>query len=607
MLAFLVMASRSGGPVDPQLIARFDQDDPPEVPFQPDERIVWRNRESSVVFFGWQAFTEVAGIGSHWAVDERGVTAFSGHCWPRATGWVHGTDWSWAAQLRSHLGEAPDLPALRELLFGHFTVVSLSAAGAGWIMPDWTNVDQLFISETSNEQAVSNRAGLCARAAQTGTECPQRSLTAAGWIIGEGWPLDQESSYWDVERPGPGSMVAIEPGQGARVIEPRLSPLYPPKPEDPAPTYEELLDEVEQDLRGTIRAIGNLPVEERVLALSGGKDSRTLLAVILSEGIQDRFQFVTYGSPERADVILAKTLADRFGLDWTYVDLSERSPEAELEHAQSYVDLVEGMTSAWSAMEPLEFAPGVGVFGTSGEGLRWGKVSSSAIGVHTVDEALANLQSKAPFDVLGVLQPDIRAYYVAYVANWFHELAETGIPIVSLNALYFHEGRMHARAGPDAVWNPRLRIDPYMTPVCIRANHRLPLDQRPTARLHLDLQRRNCMELSKLPLTASSWTEPMYAHLPDAEDYRQLQPIYTRDPRGYTWRFKNYAAYRPSIEQIVLDRDNPIHELLDYDQLTKRLASGGEHEGRARLIWGVLSAAIWMGRHERPIKLTRDS
>ncbi len=117
MLAYLLLAGNEAAPVDPDLIARFDQDDPPEVPFHPESRIVWRNANDSVVFFGWQAFTDVAGIGSHWAVDDQGLTAFTGHCWPRETGWVHGANRSWAAQLRSYLRDQPNPLAARESWF----------------------------------------------------------------------------------------------------------------------------------------------------------------------------------------------------------------------------------------------------------------------------------------------------------------------------------------------------------------------------------------------------------------------------------------------------------------------------------------------------------
>lgn len=606
MLAYLVLAGNDGAPVAEELIHRFDRNDLVEIPFHPDSRIVWRNHDSSVVFFGWQAFAEVAGIGSHWTVDEQGLTAFTGHCWPKDTGWKHGTDRSWAAQLRSFLADTQDPRTLREQLFGHFTVVSLSTEGDGWVMPDWTSVDQLFVAEKSDVVAISNRAGLCARAVSPIGAIPERSLTTAGWLIGMGWIFDQESGYWDVERPRGGSAIAIEPGRGARVIEPDQPPIYPHAPEYPAPSYEQLLDEAEQDLRATIRAVANLPVDERVLSLSGGKDSRTLLAIILSEGVQDRFQFVTTGSPERADVIIAKSLAERFGLAWSMHDPSGRSSETELENVRMHTYLVEGMTSSWAVSERPAFSPGVAINGTSGEGLRWGKVSSSAVGARSIDEVVERVRTKEPFDPPGVLRPEIRAYYLDYITGWFHDHADRGIPLVSLPALFFHDARMHARTGPDAIWNGRLRVDPYMTPVCIRASHRLPVEQRPDVRYHIDLQRRSCPELSKLPLVGTSWSEPMYAHLPDADDYRSMQPVHTQHPDGRSWRVKHFADYQPVLERIILDRDNPIHDLLDYDRLAGRIATGGQHEGRTRLAWGIFSAAIWMSGYELPFAFTRE-
>jgi len=606
MLAYLILAGNNGAPVDPGLIARFDQDDPPEVPFCPDERIVWRNHDSSVVFFGWQAFTEVAGIGSHWASDERGLTAFTGHCWPRETGWVLGAGQSWAAQLRAYLGDATDLPAFREALFGHFTVISLQASGPGGVMPDWASVDQLFTAETQNVTAISNRAGLCARATLDGPGAPQRSLAAAGWIIGEGWILDQESSYWEVERPRAGSMVVLDPRCGAQVDEPVHSPLYPSETEDPTPTYENVLDEVECDLRTTIRALARLPVEQRVLSLSGGKDSRTLLAVILSEGVQDRFQFVTHGSPERADPIVAKALADRFGLDWTLRDPTDRSALSELDNVLRHSNLVEGMTSSWAAMERPAFAPGVTINGTMGEGLRWGFVTRAGITATSVDDILAVYERLRPFDRLGVLRPEVRAYYTGIISQRFREHADLGIPLVSLPALFMHETAMQARTGPDAVWNSRLRVDPFMTPACMRSSHRLPVDRRPDLRFHLDLQRRCNVELSKMPFERTAWyQESMYAHLPDAEDYRRIETVTTQNAGGRSWRVKHYAEYRPFIERIVLDRENPIHEITEFEPLAGRIAKGDASEGRARLIWGVLSAAVWMGNHEQPAKLSR--
>ena len=60
MLAYLILSSRNRAPIDPELIRRFDRNDLPGMPIAPDERIVWRNQDETVVFIGWQALTSFA-------------------------------------------------------------------------------------------------------------------------------------------------------------------------------------------------------------------------------------------------------------------------------------------------------------------------------------------------------------------------------------------------------------------------------------------------------------------------------------------------------------------------------------------------------------------
>lgn len=605
MLTYLVLAGNDGAPVSPELIARFTRDDPVDVPFRPDERIAWRNRDGSVVFLGWQAFTEVAEIGSHWIVSDQGLTAFSGHCWPHSTGWTHGSGRTWAHQLADWLAAHSDDPARHESLFGHFTLISLGPDGTGSVQPDIASIDQMFMAESSSVAAISNRAGLCARAVTHPSTTPTRSLMGAGWLIAEGWMLDEESSFWDVQRPGTGSSITIEPGRGARLVQPARPPFLPPDPHESFATYADLLDACDQALRESLRAIAALPIAGIELGLSGGKDSRTLTALILDEGLQDRFRFVTNGSPERADVIAARRIAERFQLDWRIADASQRSMELELANVQHHASLREGMNNAWSTFASPSYAPEATLSGVLGEMLRWGPVSMTGLYATSVDDMVDRVQRRRPLDLLGVLRPEIRDYYRQSQRDRLRALAEYESSFVSVSTVYYHEVLAQSRNGPDYSWSPRLSINPYLNPVCLRANHRLPPEQRPDLRFHADLQRRCSIELSKLPFAESTWSDASIAHLPDAADYAAIEPIVSASPDGRTWRQKHYADYRPMLERYLLDPDNPIQELLIRDRLVDRIATGGEHPGRTRLLWGALTAAVWIGDHERHVRLER--
>jgi hypothetical protein len=52
MHAFVIIASLNGEPVDPELLARIDHGDLPELAFQPDEAVDWRNRRQSFLYAG---------------------------------------------------------------------------------------------------------------------------------------------------------------------------------------------------------------------------------------------------------------------------------------------------------------------------------------------------------------------------------------------------------------------------------------------------------------------------------------------------------------------------------------------------------------------------
>ena len=171
------------------------------------------------------------------------------------------------------------LSTVHDQLYGQFTLLSLRAEGSGVIATDFGGFDPVFIASDDAITAVSNRSGLCARAiAPPGAE-PQRSLAGAGWLICHTEMFfDGETGYWDVERIPMGAHVAIDPTTGARVVEATRCPLGPC---GESATYDELLDDIERDLRQSIRAIALLPVANRQLALSGGMDSRLLTALIL--------------------------------------------------------------------------------------------------------------------------------------------------------------------------------------------------------------------------------------------------------------------------------------------------------------------------------------
>lgn len=598
MMTYVLLTGIDGAPVEPALVERFGVD-PPELPFDPRDCIEWRNTTGSVVLVAWQAFTEFAGIGSHWARDDVGITAFTGHCWPVDHGWNHVSGQSWGRQLRQWLSGRTDIVSASGDLFGQFHLIHLDRDGHGRIVPDWLATEPLYLAESDTVVAVSNRAGLAARAVTPPGDEATRSLTGAGWLLGYGSMLDDESGYWDVQHAPFGSHVRVHGGSGAVLVEPERSPLVP----STRCSYDEAREAIDRELRATLRHIAALPVSDLEFALSGGKDSRLLTALIIDEGLQDRFHFFTSGSPGRPDVLVAQRIAETYGLRWSLVDRTGRSASHALQEALDHTALVEAATSAWDAVGPTTFASGITVGGVAGEYLRWGGVARKGLQIERPSELVDLMRTGIGFDPLGILRDEARAYYQQSMALWAERHIGRGERLREIGSFFMQETRMRTRVGPTQAWNARLRIDPYVTRGIVQAEHGLPDGQWPDDRFQIDLMRQCDVPLSKLPFADSVWTESSIAHLPDAADYRGLRAQPAHPDAPLRWQLSGYDTYRPILEAYLLDPANPIQDLVDRDKVARRIAAGDTHPGRTRLLWGALTAAIWMGRHDQPTRI----
>lgn len=109
----------------------------------------------------------------------------------------------------------------------------------------------------------------------------------------------------------------------------------------------ELLDTVADEVRNTAAGFSSYNEENYICHLTGGLDSRTVLASLVGLGIHGRFRTHTYGLPESADMQIAKGLAGILGMQQTtYSGMRSRlTPSSPDEQAQWSLKQTAGMTS----------------------------------------------------------------------------------------------------------------------------------------------------------------------------------------------------------------------------------------------------------------------
>src|SRR5699024_298548 len=75
------------------------------------------------------------------------------------------------------------------------------------------------------------------------------------------------------------------------------------------------VEEAAEHLRALARLCASVPAWLHTNELTGGRDSRLVLSLLLSIGAAHDFVHVTWGRPDLPDVVVAGQLADRYGLE----------------------------------------------------------------------------------------------------------------------------------------------------------------------------------------------------------------------------------------------------------------------------------------------------
>jgi hypothetical protein len=605
LLAFVLLSARDGIPIAHEELARATEHAETCLPFVPDSQLSWMNRTQTLAVLGWQALTENAGVGSHWHVDpDGGLTLFAGHCWPRETGWSFGSDESWASQLASWL-EANSIATAHEQLFGLYAALRLDPDGAGMATTDLLGGGVLYHAENARWFALSNRASLAAAAADGFEGVPERDPLAMGWLVFWDSTLADDSGYWDATRLPFDGQIVFGPGGAAR-IEKRASPFWHrPGPNPTAGDYATQLDELDADLRATLRVIATLPVSDFELRLSGGKDSRMLAALLHDEGLADRFRFFSYGLPGQADVLGAELVARRLGLEWEFEARTGIPPEQEERRLQRHAFLVEGFTNGWDNTGILLPQWGVSLSGIGGECTTFGPTATAGLAAKSIEDVKALYAVKDNFDEFDLLLPSVRRHFHRVVDDWIDAQAADGNEPSRISSLFITQQRTRCWAGPSLAVKSNLWLGPFLIPSYVRFRQLLPAHDRANPRVHIDMLRRCRVDLATIPLVNEQWREAAIAPYPDADQLRAIEPLRNQPGRPTGWRTASFDALRPMLRSYLDDRANPIFEVVDFDATQHLLARPRIDGPRLRALYGVATGAIWLGGHEQPVPLNR--
>jgi hypothetical protein len=477
--AYVVVVSHHG-PLTDRLLDGITDRSLGHLPFAATASLRWRSgdlRVAVIVFDG----IDVLDSGVPWDATS-GVLAYAGFPVPRAGWWAPGVNW--AAQLRDALGQRP-LAELAAEHFGTFTMAAIDDVGAGSVESDPLGVGVLYRADGPHRTAIASRASLAGIAALHPGRL-ERSADALAWLLSFDSVIGDGTGYRDVRALPARTSVRLDPG--GRIVEATRPLARPGADADP-------VGPLEAELHQRLAVLAAAP-ERPWVGLTGGRDSRLLLAALVAAGLTDRFRFLTWDLGG-GDVGMATRLARRYHLDHHVV-----APDPQLPLRRALAAAVwrsEGMLPATEVGQVM----GADEIFVSGIG---GGLLGAQYGADRAVDELADADAALVAPVrrrvgASIATDDLVEAQTAALRELVATLHGDGWRADQILSIAFVDQRVHRWQGTACEVGPRPEVAPLLGPETMVASLATAHDDRRAFRWHDRLTGRACAGLLGEPFT----------------------------------------------------------------------------------------------------------
>ena len=515
-----------------------------------DRAHVVAERETMRTIAGWHlsAFATASRFASAdaqvWIADDGGEACV-----------LHGVVWRFEGK-RAALLDAQALAgllarpgaALPAALAGEYALVRIHRCGTAEGLGDPAGIGQLFQARA----ILSNRAG-CAALLVGGEAADAES---AAWIATIGYRLGTATGWAGVR----------QLPQGARWTDGRVAPgpRVGPEPGAPRGFDEALLGEGIAQAGAAIALAGEAADGTIALPVTGGKDSRALLAIALNAGLGDRLDLFTRGVPDHPDVVVGCRLAAAAGLPHRReapVQPGGIEPWTADRFATELARLAfqtDGGAGGWDLVTARRPGRDTQVTGHLGELLRPYAKRDLPPDADTV----ALVRAQGPFDPLDVLRPVARDRLVAALDTMLATLrAEEDDPAALPDLFYLRHRVPNWLGGVRAVKSfERQPIAPLGVPALTALAFRMTAAERAAELAHFRIVEACAPALLAVPFAHQRWDAalpraPVVAPVLAPADlplFGNWQFCVNRDPAIRDWLADLFAA--PAAVWDAIDR-----------------------------------------------------
>lgn len=403
-----------------------------------------------------------------------------------------------------------------EYCAAHFDPASHRLSGVS----DFTGLRPLYHFESERYFAISNRQ-MFLNPLLTDSEKTSVDVTQIADLIGKGNKFSEHSILKGVRMLRPGFGITFSPYTG---VEIRRSgqPIFTARG---VPTKSDYVNSV-QDIVRNFDALDNIPGLDGQpirISLTGGEDSRLVLAAALNSRIANRIETFTYGYPDNPDIAAAESVAKKAGvphfknIQTPPKNLTERSISDIWSDLRRHAFRFEGAPGAWDGGANSSSQVRLDLVGYFDGYFKRVRPASAAIDVSSRGIAQIFMsEPQQPFDPLGILYPEATQRDRQYCDAWLENILSEGAELNDVPELFYFDFRLPWWGGGMASNSGSLyRIAPLASKISSRTGLKQSIVDRRERRFIFEAMLALRPDLLEMPYLNKKWPDHFQALAPN--------------------------------------------------------------------------------------------
>ncbi|WP_242908086.1 asparagine synthase-related protein [Actinomadura terrae] len=495
-----------------------------------------------------------------------------------------------------------DLAGTASELGGVFSIFRAGAKGAE-AATAMARVCPVYHAESGGLRVMGSRAllvHLVAQAVRTGREDPEVELEVEALhpLVRHGFYCNDDTPFRGVRALPAGSLIRAMPG------EPTVVRQQPSPPTQETPRNGKGRRELVRPLAEALVASAAPLARHRdpvTLALSGGRDSRLMAAVLKAAGVA--FTASTHGFADAPDVILGTRVAQALQIEH-HVELTvpeDRKEFVEVQHplarTHDLIRMCEGMNSAYESVNryrPYTLAPRTS--GSGGETLRGGflydqdDISSDGLQkrVRLIFHAAERFMTSTAKERAAVEH-----------LPWAERARSDGFDVLDKLYLHYRTGRWIVGSHTATLMNSPY-YHPFFDNRVVREALALSAEWRRSEYPFYLLIQELAEPLAAIPPEGKRWRFDR-GRAPRFFGRRAWQaraPLTARGgTSGFNWRVSFDQSFRELLLEQILDGPEALFDIVDREAFTSLVR---DSPGRwAKQIWHVYTLSVLLSRQWR--------